>query len=227
LKRTLVISDIHGCLKTFKQLLTEIVQYTKEDTLYLLGDYIDRGPDSKGVIDYILYLKKEGYSIFTLRGNHEQLLLEAYGNFPLSDSTWRRNGGEDTLRSFNIRGPQKLTEEYISFFSSLGYYAELDHFILVHAGLNFEMKNPFEDLESMLWIRRYEVDPVKINNKIIVQGHTPTPLESIRTSILNADKTHRIFLDNGCVYGTEKEGFGNLCCLNLLNRELLYCPKID
>ena len=69
------ISDIHGCIATFKTLLDKI-KFSKEDELYLLGDYIDRGPDSKGVIDHIWYLQKSGYQVHCLRGNHENMLLQ-------------------------------------------------------------------------------------------------------------------------------------------------------
>jgi len=74
--RQFAIADIHGHLKTFKALLREI-NFTVFDELFLLGDFIDRGPDSKGVIDYIEELKQTGYTVYCLRGNHEQLCLDA------------------------------------------------------------------------------------------------------------------------------------------------------
>lgn len=75
--RTIAIADIHGCCRTFRRLLFDIVRLDKADTLYLLGDMIDRGPDSKGVIETILELHEEGYAIKPVRGNHEQMLLQA------------------------------------------------------------------------------------------------------------------------------------------------------
>jgi len=71
-----VISDIHGCAKTFKALVDRI-SFSREDELYLLGDYIDRGPDSKGVIDHIWDLLETGYTVHCLTGNHEQMFLHA------------------------------------------------------------------------------------------------------------------------------------------------------
>ena len=65
------ISDIHGCAKTFEALLDRIALSTQGE-LYLLGDYLDRGPDSKGVLDLIFRLQREGYAVHCLRGNHEQ-----------------------------------------------------------------------------------------------------------------------------------------------------------
>ena len=69
-----VISDIHGCIRTFEALL-KMLHFSISDELYLLGDYIDRGPDSKSVLDLILSMRNKGYKIAALRGNHEELLL--------------------------------------------------------------------------------------------------------------------------------------------------------
>ena len=73
------IGDIHGCSKTFKELLDKI-GLIEGDELYLLGDYIDRGPDSKGVIDTIFELREKGFKVICLRGNHESMLLDALKN---------------------------------------------------------------------------------------------------------------------------------------------------
>lgn len=70
------ISDIHGCYKTFQRLVEEGIRLTKFDQLFLLGDYVDRGPSSKAVLDYIIGLMEEEFNIFPLRGNHENDLLE-------------------------------------------------------------------------------------------------------------------------------------------------------
>ena len=75
--RIFAIGDIHGCSNTFKRLLLDKIKIRKSDIIYCLGDYIDRGIDSKGVIDFILELRAEGYTIYTLRGNHEQMMLDA------------------------------------------------------------------------------------------------------------------------------------------------------
>ena len=95
--RRFAISDIHGCIKTFKTLVDRI-EFSKEDTLYLLGDYIDRGPDSKGVIDHIWKIQEEGYRVHCLRGNHEQMLLEELKNIKF----WYQ-GEPAMLKSFNAK----------------------------------------------------------------------------------------------------------------------------
>jgi len=73
-----VIPDIHGCAKTLRALIEDLIQPSKHDWLYFLGDYIDRGPSSKEVIDYLIYLQKEEYNIRTLLGNHEDYLVKSY-----------------------------------------------------------------------------------------------------------------------------------------------------
>ena len=73
-----IIPDIHGCLKTLKVLLENQLKITKNDKVYFLGDYIDRGPDGKGVLDYLMRLKEEEYDIYCIKGNHEDLCVKAF-----------------------------------------------------------------------------------------------------------------------------------------------------
>ena len=74
--KRLVIPDIHGCSNTFKELIEKVAP-TKDDQLFFLGDYIDRGVDSSGVLKYLNELSEKGYQVFPIRGNHEQMLLDA------------------------------------------------------------------------------------------------------------------------------------------------------
>lgn len=94
MKRTFVIPDIHGCCRTFRQLLFHRLELQKTDTLYLLGDYIDRGPDSKGVIDTILELQRDGYDVQAIKGNHEEMLIETFeSGSDESLMNWMENWG--------------------------------------------------------------------------------------------------------------------------------------
>lgn len=222
--KTYVISDIHGCAKTFIALVENVIQLKKQDVLFLLGDYIDRGPDSRGVIDYIICLQQNGFNVVALRGNHEQMLLDSI-NDPSTSNRFLINGGQKTIESFGISETKDLSPHYIDFFNSLTYYALHKKFILVHAGLNFEIPDPFEDTTSMLWIRRFTVSD-KFSNRIIVHGHTPTALVEIQDSIAQVQKVPVISIDNGCVYGLN-EFYGNLCCLQLEPLELFLQPNID
>ena len=212
MSRILAIGDIHGCAKTFRKLLLEGLQIRKSDTLYCIGDYIDRGPDSKGVVDIILDLRKQGYQVYTLRGNHEQLMLDSE-NDREAHLDWYINGGDTTLESFGVSAFREFAPEYKDFFSQTQLYFENGPYIFVHAGLNFDPPDIFEDKNAMMWIRNFTIDEKKLGDRIIVHGHTPRPLQLIekqRTNVFNTDA--------GCVY-TERRGHGYLVGLNLTDRE--------
>ncbi|MEZ4987733.1 MAG: metallophosphoesterase [Saprospiraceae bacterium] len=113
------IGDIHGCLHTFEALLDQI-SLTTSDELFLLGDYIDRGWNSKGVIDKIIALRQEGYHVTTLRGNHEQMLIDSWKEEV--EQGYRFTGDEDLLQSFGARSVKDIPTSYIDFCHSLPYY---------------------------------------------------------------------------------------------------------
>ena len=120
MSRIIAIGDIHGCINTFQKLVLEAIQIRKSDTIYCIGDYIDRGPDSKGVIDFIMDLRKKGYAIRTLRGNHEQLMMES-GEDRQAHMDWYINGGDATLRSFGVSSYADFKPEYKDFFNRTRY----------------------------------------------------------------------------------------------------------
>jgi serine/threonine protein phosphatase 1 len=218
--RSFAIADIHGCTLTFQSLVEKVIGLTKSDKLYLLGDYIDRGNDSKGVLDYIIKLSESGFQVHALKGNHEEMLIRAYESKANLD-LWLLNGGEKTLKSFNASTIDEIPPGYIHFIKSLPYYYMTDHFIMVHAGLNFGINNPMEDLESILWRRNFEVDLAKTNGRGVIHGHTPVSLLQIQKSIIDFDKKHTINLDNGCVYGLS-DFYGHLCALQLDNLKIYW-----
>lgn len=108
--RVFAIGDILGCSKTFKRLLLKKIQIRKSDKIYCIGDYVDRGKDSKGVIDFILKLRKQGYHIHTLRGNHEQIMLDAPAS-EIKMQHWLENGGAETMKSFPMKSVNELAPE--------------------------------------------------------------------------------------------------------------------
>ncbi len=107
MSRRIAIGDIHGCFLTLKNLLEEKICISREDDIYFLGDYIDRGPRAREVIEYLITLKWQGYRIFPLMGNHEDMMIRA-----ISDEhflhVWYNNGAEETLKSFGIPEPFTL-----------------------------------------------------------------------------------------------------------------------
>lgn len=219
--RRFVIGDIHGCIATLEALLWQQLRIRPEDELYFLGDYIDRGPESKAVVDLLLTLQQQGYQVTCLRGNHEQLLLDAYAS---EDALllWLLNGAATTLRSFRIRHPRELPEHYRAFFAALPYFVVLEEFVLVHAGLNFRLPDPFADRHAMLWDRSEDADPARLGGRRLIVGHTPLPLPALRRTLTR----NKIFLDGGCVYG-RASGLGYLCALELKSFELFVQPNVE
>jgi len=227
MSRRLVISDIHGCSSTFKALLEKIM-LKKEDQLYLLGDYIDRGPDSSGVLDKIMELINDGYKVFPLRGNHEQQALTAEKDYDKKSFYYfmsRINKSDDLLSK-----KRKIKKKYRNFMDGLPLFYELDDFFIVHAGFDFSKTNPFEDEASILNIRKFKYNKEAAKGKTIVYGHDPTYFNKIEKAVLKRKK--KIPLDNGCVYNRAHKYYDfhrlrRLCCFNLDTYELIYQENIE
>ena len=223
--RKIAISDIHGCLESFKVLLYKIA-YSKRDELYLLGDFIDRGPDSKGLVDYIWQLQYEGHFVHCLRGNHEQMLLDSF-NDPFDLQLWQKHGGIDTMKSFKVKSIDEIPREYLEWFDALPYFVEVDDYILVHAGLNFDLPDPFDGVHSMIWIRNW-YDKIKkdwLAGRIIIHGHTPTSASSIRENLKEIEDRSVMIIDGGCVYNVAELGY--LFAFDLDKRQLYAQKNID
>jgi len=214
MERIFAIGDIHGCKKTFEKLLDEKIQIQKEDAVYCIGDYIDRGEDSKGVIDLIIQLRNEGYNIYALRGNHEQMMLDAIGN-KKALRLWLDNGGKQTLESFRMKSLDNLPDQYFSFLNATEFYLQKDNYIFAHAGLNFNNEDIFEDKEAMLWERNFYPQQPVLKNRLLIHGHTPIPL-----AFILQQKGNCINIDGGCVY-RNRPNFGNLVAINLSEKKFL------
>lgn len=228
-----IIPDIHGCAKTVKILLENLLKISKEDELFFLGDYIDRGPRGKDVIDYLMGLQESGYNIHCLKGNHEDYCIRAWEadqKFHLFKSDvqklWENVGATETYKSFGGKRPRDIPEQYIEWMRKLDYYYELEDYILVHAGMNFKAKNPFEDLNSMVSVRSFKVDFAKTNGRRIIHGHIPVDYSFIDHVIHNPKGYDFIALDNG-VFCTDKPGMGNLMAFNPDTNELMALSNQD
>ena len=223
--RKIAISDIHGCNATFEALLQQI-NFSKDDQLFLLGDYIDRGPSSKQVLDTIFRLKAEGYQINCLRGNHEEMLLWALSGHSYNLESFLRNGGDITMASFGVKHPRDIPEQYLDFLENLPLWMEAEEFIFVHAGLHFVPgTSPFEHTDEMLWTRNWynDLDLEWLGERYIVHGHTPTPYVTIRNLFRHFNGLRVINIDAGCVY--QRTGYGQLCAVDLSNRLLCFEPR--
>ena len=216
MNRLFAISDIHGCFRPFYELVVDIIKLTKSDRLILLGDYIDRGEQSKEVIDFIIDLQKEGFDIKALIGNHELMLVDSYYEPDLMD-LWSLNGGLSTLQSFGIADIREIDEHYLEFFNSLDYYLNLGKVIFVHAGFDDLAPDPFSDKQSMVWECRLFYQNPLLSGKTIVHGHRPKTISYVNR--LLREKSPVIPIDTGCVYNSET-GYGFLSALELNSMSL-------
>lgn len=237
MKKRWVIPDIHGCSRTLRALIEEQVRPSRSDEMYFLGDYIDRGPDSRGVIDFIMQLQEDEHSVRLLKGNHEDFLFRLYHGqkvhkkyfgIPFRNmlkADWLRHGGRETLKSFGVNNVHDIPEKYIDWIGRLEMFVQLDEMVLVHAGFNFTEEDPFRDTHAMLWIKDYRIEPGKIGGRRIVHGHVPVSLEFINLTTKNESYPF-IDLDNG-IYLAGREGFGNLIALEMNSMELVVQPNLD
>lgn len=226
MNRKIIIGDIHGCLETFQALLDKI-GFGKEDQLYLLGDYIDRGPSSKQVLDKIFDLQENQYSVTPIRGNHEQILLN---NYKAVQQGLRRYMDEEFHQSFGIDSLAELPKKYIDFCNHLPLYHLEKELILVHAGLNFHFDDPFESHHDLLWIRdwHHQVNYQWLGKRIIIHGHTMTPKEEIERQFKNIEKRQIINIDCGaCLAKQMPAGLGRLCAFDFTNKELFFQENIE
>lgn len=220
--RKIAIGDIHGCAQTFKKLL-ERIELGKQDELILLGDMIDRGPDSKGVLDEVLRLKEGGYKVVLVQGNHEEMILNSHIDFFVKDR-WLNSGGRMTLVSFGGANMDMsvVDPKYFALMSESVDYYESDDFIFVHAGLNFGLEYPFEAVRDMRWIRDWhdEINYEWLGNRVIVHGHTAIALDVAKQMLIELPEKQVLNIDTGCVY--KREGEGCLTAYDTADNALIY-----
>lgn len=209
----IAIGDIHGCAHTL-DLLIERLAPTSDDHLIFIGDYIDRGPDSKGVIDRLLKLR-ETYHCTFLRGNHEAFLLDFLEDRDFQ--LWGMNGGVSTLQSYtNGSREPHIPESHLAFIRETKLYYDAPDFFFVHAGLRPELTIAENlrhcDEQVFLWERDHLEAEELAWEKPVVCGHTPKP------EPLNRDKL--IDIDTGCVYYMHPR-MGHLTAIRLPEREFV------
>ena len=201
--KTFIIGDIHGCLDMLKRLVEKIKWDPARDKLIFVGDYIDRGPDPKGVVDYILSLMAESSGIQCLIGNHEVIFLDYIKG--KDRKLFLMNGGMNTLESYAFHlvdtEDDLLPPSHKEFFASLKYTIELDDYYVVHAG--FRPKVPLEeqDPDDLVWIRDPFIYSTYDFGKRVIFGHTPFYEPLIMKN--------KVGIDTGAVYGNR------LTCLEL------------
>ncbi len=209
MERLYAIGDIHGRLDKLKALMARIDPDPRKDTLVFLGDYIDRGPDSRGVVDFVLNLQSGYRNVACLIGNHERMFLDYIRDGGNRDFYFL-NGGRMTLTSYGLSGNEDAREgdfpsAHIHFLKSLLPYYETEDYIFVHAGLRPGVPLKKQDPDDLLWIRGEFIFAPGRFGKTVVFGHT-----LFHQPFINDGK---IGIDTGAVFG------GTLTCLELPERK--------
>lgn len=214
-ERIFVIGDIHGCLDKLELLWERIDPRPGLDQLIFLGDYIDRGDDSSGVLDYLLELKEIYTDTVFLMGNHEKMFKDFLAG--VDRALFIYNGGESTLKSYLVKMEdywegrqgvldeealnQLVPEQHRDFLEELKPYYETDGYIMVHAGLKHGVPLENQSLDDLVWIREEFIYSEEDFGKRVIFGHTPF----VRPLVL----PNKIGIDTGAVYGN------NLTCVIL------------
>lgn len=200
---TYVIGDIHGCLRPLQRLLAKIAPQPGDEVVFI-GDYIDRGPQSREVVEFLLHLP---HRCVFLMGNHEKMLLDYLAG--KDEGIFLANGGEATLRSYGGDFTH-MPPAHLTFFHTLRRMHETPGYLFVHAGIRPMVPLEKQTLEDLVWIRQEFFQFIGRFPKPVVFGHTP-----LREVLLQPD---RIGIDTGCVYG------GKLTCLKLPCCEIVQVP---
>ena len=205
--KTFVIGDIHGRLGMLTRLMDKIPWRPGRDGLIFLGDYVDRGPDSRGVVDYILSLTRNYAGVRCILGNHEDMLLDYISG--VNQNLYLANGGLATLRAYNTgKCPETAFpllahegHDHMAFYASFKPFIELEHHYLVHAGFRPGIPIAHQTKTDMIWIREPFISSTFDFGKKVVFGHTPF-LEPLVMP-------NKIGLDTGAAHGRR------LCCMEL------------
>jgi serine/threonine protein phosphatase 1 len=191
------IGDIHGSLSKLRELVArcEARALGASLTFVFLGDYIDRGPESAGVVRYLMELQSRlGPRMIALMGNHEAMLLDVCkGKCPAYH--WVSQGGDATLRSYGVDRAQDLPETALNWFKARPLSHDDGRHFFVHAGVNPLLPLNAQRGHDLIWIREPFLSDRRDYGRLIVHGHTP--VESGQPDV----RANRLNVDTGAVYG--------------------------
>jgi len=217
-KRLFAVGDIHGCLDELNVLLEFLRREQgigQDDQLIFIGDYIDRGPASKQVLDRLIELKTEHPKTVFLRGNHEDMLLSYLGRGGREGEVYLSNGGFEFFRSYRIQPLSPISEiiaqlpiPHQRFLSELEVGVMLAEFLFVHAGIRPGVPLAEQAVHDLIWIRSAFTTEVHDVGRTVVFGHTP--YEDVLIHL-----PYKIGIDTGLVYGNK------LSCVELVDGQLL------
>ncbi len=208
------IGDVHGCAEELDELLG-MLPIKDDSTVIMLGDYIDRGPFSRRVIETLIEWKSK-HNFVTLSGNHEEMLREFLdGTNPQRVARFILNGGSSTLADFaDEHGEWVVPRSHVTFLEELKLWHETEDHFFVHAGVpDMALKDldPVRDRDELLWIRRAFINNTRKWEKRIVHGHTPVNAVEVSAA--------RINVDTACAYG------GFLTAIELPSHRIYSVPR--
>jgi serine/threonine protein phosphatase 1 len=204
--RLYVIGDIHGRYDLLERIIVEINRDiekfgSSECLTVTLGDYVDRGPDSRGVLDRLSRNPFPTHYI-ALKGNHE-VMFEKFLDDPSVADSWRRFGGLETLQSYGIstndvrlgKGYAKaslalgaaIPEAHLAFLASLKPYLIVGNYFLCHAGIRPGVSLEKQNTNDLLWIREEFLSSERDFGKVIIHGHSPYEWPEVRKNRINID----------------------------------------
>lgn len=205
--RVYAVGDIHGRYDLLQALAARIradmvESRPRSSAEIYVGDYIDRGPQSREVVEWLLETPPLTERRICLRGNHEVMLLDALTD-PVALHHWLRNGAGATLASYGLAASEvrALPPKHLDFFENLELTASIGSYLFVHAGLRPGLALAAQDEEDLVWIREPFLSSEVDHGLIVVHGHTPVDAPDARPN--------RINIDTGAVFS------GNLTCLVL------------
>jgi serine/threonine protein phosphatase 1 len=193
---TFAIGDIHGCHRALIDILRQCNDYARGQPhrFVFIGDYIDRGPDSRSAIAAIRTLQRHRPDdVICLIGNHEEMLIEAIDTG--DPFNWLLNGGGETLASYGARDLVQLPPDDIAWIRALSLSFDDGKRLFVHAGIDPDHPLDRQPREALLWIRGKFHRTTQDYGRLIVHGHTPT--RDARPEV----RPNRINIDTACVYG--------------------------
>jgi serine/threonine protein phosphatase 1 len=194
---TYAIGDIHGCSDLLVRLLRNVRDHAagRPYRLVFLGDYIDRGLDSAGVVHIVRELQKvDAENVICLKGNHEDMLLQCVADLGKT-LWWLENGGDETMRSFGVSSPRAVPKAVLEWMAGLQTSYEDARRIFVHAGLAPGRPLTEQNDRDRLWIREPFLSSDFDFGKHVVHGHSP--LAGLRPDV----RHHRTNLDTAAVFG--------------------------
>jgi serine/threonine protein phosphatase 1 len=207
--RIIAIGDIHGCSLALRTLIDTISPQTN-DLIIPVGDYVDRGPDSRGVVEQLIELSRR-CQLVPLLGNHEIMMLAAVQDHDIS--FWLECGGDATLNSYGGE-INSIPEEHFAFLSSCHRYYETAEHIFVHANYQYDLPLNRQPDHLLFWTHiSYAAPPPHQSGKTVIVGHTPQATGEV------LDLNHLIGIDTYC-FGT-----GWLTAINAETREVWQADK--